>query len=198
MSLHAGVFKCGLLSGIDRVSIRTKGDFYREKIKYDPVISFNINGCLSYKSEGFWGFSVEPGFIQKGEKAIYPEENTLSTYQYTYNYVQIPVLCDLYLTDKLFLSAGPELSYRIKNTGIDPVSEYSLLIGLNTNILKNIDLGFRYNYGLTYFKKYLSMSETGEYKGDYEEYFRYLQLFLRYTINISSQKQHYTFHRKHR
>ena len=74
-----------------------------------PMIAFNVNGYIGYKSSGFWGLSAEPGYIQKGGRQKYTD----GYLRYQFNYIQLPVLAELYITDKIFFSVGPEFGYMI-------------------------------------------------------------------------------------
>jgi hypothetical protein len=81
-----------LLAGLDVANAhRVRPEFY-DRYFY-PMITFNVNGYAGYKSAGFWGLSVEPGFIQKGgnrDPSLKSEEDNYVRYQL--NYIQVPFL----------------------------------------------------------------------------------------------------------
>ena len=61
--------------------------------------------------------------------------------------------------------------------------ELSGLIGINYSLIENLDIGLRYNHGLTCISKLVFTdimgNETGEH---YNEYNQYFQFFLRFKI----------------
>ena len=67
-NLNAQKLEFGLQSGLNlsNTHIFNKDDFTDHDRIYYPLVLVNGNAYLGYKSESFWGFSFEPGFIQKG------------------------------------------------------------------------------------------------------------------------------------
>jgi hypothetical protein len=192
LNINAQDFKFGLVTGFDITDARLseKLDINGDYNGYDPMISFNVNGYIGYKSAGFWGLSVEPGFIQKGGIQTYSDVKV----RFQLNYIQMPILADIYISDKLFVSVGPELGYMINAKAkskdysnditdiYDKRFELSGLIGVNYSIIKNVDIGIRYSYGLTYTSKMTLTDEQGNDKGEIKEFNQYLQLILRFKI----------------
>ena len=195
MSLKAQDFKFGLVAGFDVANSRitNKPDSVSDSRAYYSMISFNVNGYIGFKSASFWGLSIEPGFIQKGGIIQY-KDNRDKDVRVQSNYIQLPVLLDLNLTDKLFISIGPEFAYMINTKGkskdlsvditdlYDNEFEISGLIGINYNIIKNIDLGLRYNHGLTYIQEFTYTNALGETVGEGKVYNQYFQLLVRFKI----------------
>jgi hypothetical protein len=194
--LNAQSFKYGLLAGLDvtKTYMTNQPDGEDNKL-YDPMTSFNVNGYIGYKSAKFWGISLEPGYIQKGGAQRYDTETKDDDIRLQLNYIQIPILADLYLTDKFFISVGPELAYmisakaksmEISNDIRDFYTrnfEVSGLIGLNFNVIKNFDIGIRYNHGITYISEIIYLDEMGDPTETYsKEYNQYIQLVLRFKI----------------
>jgi hypothetical protein len=196
ISINAQSFKYGIVGGFDIVkAYTTNSDIRGDELRvYDPMISFNANGYLGYKSTGTWGISIELGFIQKGGVQKYNTETKEDDIRFQLNYIQIPLLFDLYLTDRFFVSVGPEIAYMInaKAKSIETSNnirdlynrnvEFSGLIGLNYNIIKNIDLGIRYNHGISYISRVIFLdtdSNTDTYSNEYNQY---IQAFLRFKI----------------
>jgi hypothetical protein len=192
LSLNAQDFKVGALAGFDVTNARMTdlpdgGGFSGF---YDPMISFNINGYVGYKSSGFMGLSLEPGFIQKGGREKYEGDYM----RFQLNYLQMPVLADFYLTDKLFISIGPEVGYMINAKAkfkassndisemYDNKFELSGLLGFNYTIIKNFDIGIRYNHGITYTTKISINDVNGNFIGSTRVYNQYFQLVVRFKI----------------
>jgi hypothetical protein len=110
----------GVTLGFDAASMKMRD--VPEKITYNsmyaPILSYNINGFASYKSKSFWGISIEPGFMRKGGVQLFDYYNSIYlkvTHKVvdTYNYLQLPVLFDAYLSKRLYVSAGLEFNYRL-------------------------------------------------------------------------------------
>jgi len=90
---------------------------------YAPLLGFNINGFVSYKSKSFWGISLEPGFIRKGGVQLFDYMNShYMDIHYKvkneFNSLELPVLFDIYLNRKLYVSAGLEFEYRLSEKAI--------------------------------------------------------------------------------
>ena len=117
------------------------------------------------------------------------------------NYIQLPILANIYFTDKFFISIGPEFAYLISNEENELVDrgafspfeenafEVSGLVGVNYSIAKRIDLGLRYNHSLTHFsvvtwRKFTSGTILAQSKA----YNQYFQLIFRYKIKTAADK----------
>ncbi len=94
----------------------------------------------------------------------YNDDTSDDNVNITLMYLQLPLLVDLYITKKLFVSIGPEFAYLInakaksKDQSADikdwyeNTFELSGMIGVNYNIFERFDIGLRYSHGLTYTK----------------------------------------------
>lgn len=182
-------FKYGLQGGIDlsNMIVTNLPDSLANQFDIEPIITYNINGYVGFKSKGFWGLSIEPGFMQKG--AIYKNENDNKS-RIKINYIQLPVLFDIYLYKRISLSIGPEIGcmfsaksktdYETFDVGniYNNKFELSGLIGFNYNLLKNIDIGVNYSRGLTYISKHnwvdVNGIETGRISKEYNQYFQFI------------------------
>ena len=60
--------------------------------------------------------------------------------------------------------------------------ELSGLIGINYTINKNVDIGLRYNHGLTYTSKITWVDSMGNLLDNSKEYNQYIQLIIRLKI----------------
>jgi len=113
-------FSYGVIVGADITNLELKGVpmLDADGGMYLPVLSYNINGFVSYKTSFFLGMSLEPGFARKAGIQLFDYMNSnyepVSKQVYTtYNALQLPVLLDFYLNEKLSLSVGCELDYII-------------------------------------------------------------------------------------
>ena len=181
-------FNYGVMFGVNSSNKRLS-DKEIGKEMFGAKTTFNLNAFIEYKSKGFWGISIEPGFIQKGSN-----ENFYSLEGDKYdnsqlNYIQVPLLAELFATEKLYFSIGPEFSYLLSSkmksddSKIDITDFYdkrfelSGIIGVNYNVLKKFDIGIRYSYGLT---SILELDST--HNGLVKEYNKYFQFLIKYRI----------------
>jgi hypothetical protein len=191
MKLCAQNFKFGFIAGMDIAKSHLKDKPDIQNLDYYPMISYNLNGYIGYKSSRLWGLTVEPGFIQKG--FVFKNEQ-YGNIRSQINYIQLPMLLDIYLTKKICLSAGPEIAYMINaklklkehypgsNTdSYDKRLELSGIIGLNYKITEKFSANFRYNYGLTYIRE-LTQFENSVNSTEIKEYNQYFQLSIRYKL----------------
>ena len=195
-NLFAQEFTFGLVGGLDIANSRLTNipDEIGDYRLYHPMLSFNANGHIGYKSAGFWGISLEPGYIQKGGVIQYDKDDRNDDVRYQLNYVQIPLLADFYLSDKISISVGPEFAYlinaKVKSNGesrnipnyYDKNFELSGIVGFNYNLHKYFDIGLRYNHGLTYTGKITWTDKNNDFLGESKEYNQYFQLFFRFKI----------------
>jgi hypothetical protein len=195
MNLDAQNFEIGIKTGFGLADTHwtnipdpeTNSDFH------SPIFSFSANGVLSYKSAGFWGFTVEPGIVQKGwiQKGINSEN------KFKVNYIQLPILSDFHLSNKLSISIGPEVAYLLSskyksNYGTEKVNyifnnfELSGVVGVTYKIVENFDVGIRYSHSITQTsdKVFWVFDELDEKELEMNDYNQYLQLFLK--LNLKS------------
>jgi hypothetical protein len=184
LKLQAQRLNYGLEAGFDVANSHVTG--LPSGRMYYPMISYNINCYLGYKINGILRVLIEPGFIQKGGL-----EKGTPDFRVQNNYIQMPLLVDYFINDKLYLSLGPEFAYLINAKAkssnqtnditkyYDRRNELSGLIGINYNIYKWFDIGLRYNHGLTYYSKIDLVNENGDKVGNVKEYNQYFQLILR-------------------
>ena len=179
-------YSYGLQGGFDLANLQMTNKPASAKgfTTFHPLATFNVNGYFGYRFSRFVGISAEPGFIRKGGTQDVH-------FRFLLNYIQLPVLADIFFTEKLFLSVGPEFSYLINARGksktasnditslYDNRYELSGLIGLNYHITKNIDAGLRYDHGFTYISKIIWTNEYNQPVGESKQYNQYFQLFVR-------------------
>jgi hypothetical protein len=190
-------FRFGFLTGFDlsNILMTNKADYFGGKRYYYPLAAFNINGYVGTKFSNHLGISLEPGFIKKGSVIRNDKDNKSDNIKYIFNYIQLPVLADIYLSDKFFFSVGPELAYLINakakskdnsndlSGSYDKNFELSILAGVNYSISKKVDIGLRYNHGITCTTRIEWTDASGNSTTkDSKEYNQYFQLLVRYKI----------------
>jgi hypothetical protein len=194
MKLFSQDFKFGFIAGIDITKSHLKDKPDIQNLDYYPMISYNLNGYIGYKSSRPWGLSVEPGFIRKG--FVFKNEQ-YGNIRSQINYIQLPMLLDIYLTKKICLSAGPEIAYMINaklklkehNPGSNTDSydkrfELSGIIGLNYKITEKFGVNIRYNHGLTYTRELTQFENLVNSTTIPTEYNQYFQLSVRYKLVV--------------
>lgn len=176
----------GIVAGVDMANLNTTGIGTIDPFKWMP--SFNVNAHVGYQSNTFWGLSVEPGFIVKGGATEDPETKM------KLNYLQMPLLVDFYLNERVSVSCGPELAYLLSakqeweretydlEDWYNKKFEFSGVVGLNYKITRNLDLGVRFNLGLTQISEAKYFDENGIRFSNAKEYNQYLQCFVRFKI----------------
>jgi len=114
----------GVIVGADITNMYLKPvPFSEQNGMYSPVFSYNLNGFVSYKSNSFLGLSIEPGIIRKGGVQLFDYMNSQSQpvnrkVIASINSIQLPILLDFHLNDRLYISAGVELEYRLSQKAI--------------------------------------------------------------------------------
>ena len=109
----------GVIVGADITTMQMSDvPSFNNKSIYSPLISYNLNGFVSYKGDSFIGLSVEPGIIRKGGIQLFDYLDS----QYrpinkqviaSITSIQLPVLVDLHINDKFYISIGVEIENRI-------------------------------------------------------------------------------------
>ena len=203
LSLSSGFYgqhlKLGIQGGIIAANphVMNKSKEYTDYRFYYFMTSYHANATLNYTSRGKAGVTVEPGFIQKGGRkketnAAGFQENT----RYQLNYVYATILLEYNINTKLFLSAGTEIAYLINvqlrnNSGKTDISymynkpfEFSGVVGFGINVLKNLDLGIRYNHAITSYKELNVVDEfNNPIDVTIKEYNQYLQVYVRFFVS---------------
>lgn len=201
--LQAQKFYVGLQTGLDISTkhISNKDDFTEEKKIYSPLTMFNVNAYLGFKSNSFWGLSIEPGFIRKGGQRndlTLQIDDMLFAYQdvkYISNFIQLPLMVDFYITDKLFLSVGPEFDLFLsskqesQDLSFDTSGEHDKLdisagASAGYSITKNFDVRLLYNHSIASSSNFYWFDGTGLMVGISKQYYQYIQLGLRFKTNL--------------
>lgn len=194
--VNAQNLKYGFIIGLDVSNARmtNKPESERNSRSFYPILAFNVNGFLKYTSSTNWGLSAEPGFIQKGGRLKDDENYDGEDQIIRGTYIQLPIMFDLYFTDALYISVGPEISYLLNaslksgeysdniNSLYDNKFELSALIGVNYSITDHLDIGLRYSHALTVGLQVPYFDEFGNYIGDVKQYNQYVQLLFQIKI----------------
>jgi hypothetical protein len=138
---------------------------------YEQYISYGIKGGLNLTTldgvdgemrKGFnagifidypmtTGFSVRSELLYSAQGVKSKDGNS----QIKLNYINWPILAKIQATENFYLEAGPQIGFLISGKGgALPSSGYKALdfgagLGLGIQLSRNIELGARYNLGLT-------------------------------------------------
>ena len=187
--MQAQKFKYGVQLGVDIANTTLKINSLGGSESTNLITTFNLNGIIEYNLTNKIGISIEPGFMQKGKSL-----KVILGYRNYNNYIQMPILANIHISNKLYISCGPEISYLLnadikpKDKPYDTGSQYdtplelSGILGINYNIYKNLFLCLRYNRSLTHISKNLYGYEDSITYGYGYEYNQYLQLLLKVTL----------------
>lgn len=161
---------------------------------YGPLLTYSLNGYISLRINDKWSVSLEPGFIRKGEIVTSDPDDQDDDIKLLFNYSQYPILGHYHISERLFVSAGPELSYlhKVKAKSIDldkEISdfyekkiEFSGTVGLGYNIVKYLDIEIRYNHSFNSFQEISLTNLEGDILGNIKRYNQFVQLLLRFKI----------------
>jgi hypothetical protein len=202
LKLPAQDFKFGFLLGlgVTNACVLNKIEPYHDYRVFYPAGSFNINGYVEYKFSETFGIAAEPGFIRKGGIVRYGVNHYMDVITLHLNYVQLPIFANIYCTKKFFVTIGPEFAYLMNSEGNLPgiatgftsfkenAFEISGLVGINYSIKNKIDLGLRYNHGLTKISVLKWTDGYGPEIGQSNVYNQYFQFIFRYKIMTGANK----------
>ena len=170
----------GIQTTVNGASIRTINN---PDLSTATLLTLGINGYMQLRGNKNTGVSIEPGIMQKG--------GFKNKMRLQLTYLSLPVLVDIHLNDKIKIGAGLEMSYLLsaKQSGLHikhlytNLLEISALIGATYNAHENIDLGFRFGYGLTPTRISTVSDENANIIGESKEFNIYpLQFIFRYKI----------------
>ena len=192
--------KYGIMTGFDLSSLKmtnASGNGF-STVSYS-IITYHVNGILEFKSDSWWGISLEPGFRKKGGlldvSYKYNSYVLSSNNSRQYSCIELPVVLNIDLNKKFYLSTGLGLDYIISSKDNNrfravPIPNYEILpvsgnklscfaiVGLSYKISDTSDVGIRYNMGLT---KLVSVNLISAVNNSI--YCNSYQLSLKYNIN---------------
>jgi len=159
---------------------------------YGPLWSYSVNAFVSRKVTEKWFVSLEPGFIRKGELALYDRDDPSDDVKLIFDYTQLLILGHYSILDNFFVSFGPELSYlhrvnaksaKLENDiskFYDKNFDFSGIVGVGISILKFIDIEIRYNHSITSYQEMPLTNIDGDVLATITRYNQYAQLLLRF------------------
>ncbi len=117
LNLQAQNINYGLQAGYvcANAHVIKKSNPYATRLFY-PMHSFNVNGTIEYRFPGDWAIEAEPGFIRKGG-VVDGEGHYLGSFDLQLNYIQLPIIANLYFNNRFYISFGPEFAYLINKDG---------------------------------------------------------------------------------
>ena len=199
VNLRSQNFSFGIGSGMGITQIRTtdRPDDFPDLRFYYPLLSYNVNTFLGYKSSHGWGLSIEPGYILKGG-VLHHQSSAGAQIKIKFDYIRTPLLFDLFLSDKWTISFGPEFAYMTgaksvpgsePNSPIDLYNdiydhhfEISGVIGVCFKMNDKVDVGLRFGEGLTRTSNKFFTNSNGDNLGDLKEYNQYLHGVVKYAL----------------
>ena len=168
-------FHVGLQSGLvfSKAGMITKSnDFGYLNYAYPtPTLNYIMTNAtnlhVSYTLSPSFTLAVEPGYMQKSN-----EQNGGLTY------IQLPVLAEYTLIDRLRLTAGPELNFLLNNDSEKSYKglDVAVQLGAYYGVYSTFDLGFKFSRSTGPFLKHDIVSSGS----DINFYHYYLQFFTRY------------------
>ncbi len=131
------------------------------------IMTNATNLHVSYTLSPSFTLAVEPGYMQKSN-----EQNGGLTY------IQLPVLAEYTLIDRLRLTAGPELNFLLNNDSEKSYKglDVAVQLGAYYGVYSTFDLGFKFSRSTGPFLKHDIVSSGS----DINFYHYYFQFFTRY------------------
>ncbi|MDD4992684.1 MAG: outer membrane beta-barrel protein [Paludibacter sp.] len=197
--------KYGIMAGMNLVSLSIS-NASGLGFHYDNYsgITFGVNGVVEFRSDSWWGISLEPGYIKKGGglDLTYskPGYRFFSDNSRLYSNIELPVLLNMDLNSKFYLSAGFGLDYTLSSsinnqfraiavmtpgppnyellTNLDHKLSCSTILGISYKFNDTYNICLRYSFGLT---RLAAVSLIDNVRNSV--YANYLQLSLKYNIN---------------
>ncbi len=124
----------------------------------DPIVAYGVHGYIGIRPSHRFGLSFEPGYSRRGGKVgLLPEVVPVDA-TWKMDYIQLPALLDFYVTDRISVSAGPELAWRVNSNAeylgvvsasLDQKFSAGILAGIQVAIHDNVEVGVRYHRALT-------------------------------------------------
>jgi opacity protein-like surface antigen len=162
VSISAQRFHGGLLGGINASQI--DGDNWDGYHKAGLNFGAFVNTDLKDK----WSAQLEIKYSAKGSSNSSPDDLKMISLRY----IDIPVLATYQAMDKLKIQAGVSFNYLFSSMlyegdwypfdeKCNPV-ESAIAIGINYNLLNNIDVNARYNYSIMPIHSRYSTSSWGD------------------------------------
>lgn len=174
ISVEAQEIKYGFTAGLGSsgYSLRNSSINDGYSVRTSNEKTYHINGFVTLKSDSWWGISLEPGYKENGSFIYFKYNIDPHTFYYSvtkkYSIVEFPILWNAYLNHHFYTSTGLGFGYIVNTTYRDfwsiSNSNYSFgtilpnvenkfncsaIVGLSYNLSALLDIGVRYDLGLT-------------------------------------------------
>lgn len=172
---NAQEFEGGVIGGL--LGSQVAGDVSTGYNKLGAYFGIFSKRQFSLKS----GAQLEMYFIQKGARENPTEENGETQYLLKVNYIEIPLLYLYRINEKLELSGGLALSYKIgdhyeefgysslvSNAGFNSTS-FTFVLGINYGITERISASFRTNNSISPIRPHVSGAKRFSNRGQYSD-----------------------------
>ncbi len=166
-------FSFGVKTGIDLARISAHFKSSDKPGHSDPVIGFNINAIIEYRMANKFGVTMEPGYIRKGYLKDWGNSVTMKIF----NYLQVPILLDYHVTEKLAISIGPEIGFSLDGPYFFVRREkvdLSAVLGVSYRLVEHFEAGLKIGSAIT-----PSLQRKSTYS-TYTEYNQYAQVSIAY------------------
>lgn len=190
---YAQEHQFGVQSGFGISGIHDKDKiFHYSQREPKPGFGYSFNLFYTYKFNQKIGFTIEPGYLSHAYGAKYFAQNSANNStrsSYKKNYISMPITFNWYFTDKFYLTVGPEIQYVVsvmtkingERQTFENLNERLRLngiIGINYQLLTNLDIGLRY-------------ANEIPYRSDYSFYFLnyYVHFVAKYRLPVFKSKE---------
>ncbi len=171
-------FSFGVKTGIDLVRISAHLKSAGEPVDVghpDPAIGFNINAIIEYRMANKFGVTIEPGYIRKGYSKAFSHAGDADNVV-KFNYLQVPVLLDYHVTEKLAISIGPEIGFSLDDSYVRREKvDLSAVLGVSYRLVEHFEAGLKIGSAIT-----PSFQAKQFSKFTYTEYNQYAQMSIAY------------------
>lgn len=151
-------------------------NLYTDNVDYNNVLT-GFNAGLYAKLPVTNAIAIQPeiNYTTKGAELVYNNSFASGTAKFNVNYIEVPILLVMNLTDNFNIHVGPYAAYMVSGKTTNDSSLFSSESELDTNDFNKLDagiaggigidldvanFGIRYNYGLTKVGKERNYSGT--------------------------------------
>lgn len=177
----------GLKYGLNVSKIKT-GATAEPTLTTKDYVGYNMAMWFSQKLKDDLRLNIEPGYITKGTS--FEGEQ----FSYRFAYVDLPIMVEYFPVPKLSISAGPNFSYLLNAYKIEAGSktdlmpyyneafEISAIGAIHYELTFFLDIGVRYNYGLTPISNVPLVADPPTATESGTQHNRFVQFALRFKI----------------
>ncbi|MEP6647887.1 MAG: outer membrane beta-barrel protein [Saprospiraceae bacterium] len=169
-------------TGISTISLTNSANISKSEKLNSPLFSYSLNVSISNQGKGKSGFSIEPGYIQKGGIQQNDQANQNDNILIKFHYAQLPCSFDWHINEKVKISVGPEFDLLLNSIYLDNNFEISGLAGIQFNAGEGVSLGIRISHGLTSVSEVTYTDVNGMPVSTGKEYNQYLHFLFRFDL----------------